>query len=148
MEKIRIHYAQCVQANLDQVAKEKEALRNWQMVMQHETQRITEVIELCGKQPAPERSSHAMAAAAGAGSSEKSVSTPRDATSTTKPRSLVDLRCSHFHPSAGDEQVRPGLVVQAADLNDGMSIGGVVNELTAANVHPCMRDVLLGRAEK
>jgi hypothetical protein len=85
MEKIRIHYAQRVQANLDQVAKEKEALRNWQMAMQHETQRITEVIELCGKQPAPERSSHAMAAAAGNGSSEKSVSTPRDATSSTKP---------------------------------------------------------------
>ena len=85
MEKIRIHYAQRVQANLDQVAKEKEALRNWQMAMQHETQRITEVIELCGKQPAPERSSHAMAAAAGTGSSEQSVSAPRDATSTTKP---------------------------------------------------------------
>jgi hypothetical protein len=85
MEKIRIHYAQRVQANLDQVAKEKEALRNWQMAMQHETQRITEVIELCGKQPAPERSGHTMAAAAGTGSSEKSVSTPRDATSSTKP---------------------------------------------------------------
>jgi hypothetical protein len=56
MEKTRIHYAQRVQANLDQVAKEKEALRNWQMAMQHETQRIAEVIELCGKQPAPERS--------------------------------------------------------------------------------------------
>ena len=88
MEKIRIHYAQRVQANLDQVAKEKEALRNWQMAMQHETQRIAEVIELCGKQPAPERSSQAMAAAAGAGSSEKSVSTPTDATSTTKPSLL------------------------------------------------------------
>jgi hypothetical protein len=88
MEKVRIHYAQRVQANLDQVAKEKEALRNWQMAMQHETQRIAEVIELCGKQPAPERSSQAMAAAAGTGSSEKSVSAPTDATSATKPSSL------------------------------------------------------------
>jgi hypothetical protein len=88
MEKIRMHYAERVQANLDQVAKEKEALRNWQMAMQHETQRITEVIELCSKQPGPERSSHAMAAAAGAGGSEKSVSAPTDATSPAKPSLL------------------------------------------------------------
>jgi hypothetical protein len=55
------------------VAKEKEALRNWQMAMQHETQRIGEVIELCGKQPAPERSGDALAAVAGAlGVSDKS----------------------------------------------------------------------------
>ena len=87
MEKIRIHYAERVQANLDQVAKEKEALRNWQMAMQHETQRIAQVIELC-KQPAPERSSHAMAAAAGTGSSEKSVSAPTDATGNSKPALL------------------------------------------------------------
>ena len=85
MEKIWIHYAQRMQVNLDQVAKEKEALRNWQMAMQHETQRIAEVIELCGKQPAPERSSHAMAAAAGTASSQKSVSAPPDTTSPTKP---------------------------------------------------------------
>jgi hypothetical protein len=88
MEKIRMHYAERVQANLDQVAKEKEALRNWQMAMQHETQRIAEVIELCGKQPAPERSSHAMAAAAGTGSSEKSVSSPTDAIGNSKPALL------------------------------------------------------------
>ncbi len=92
MEKIRIHYAQRVQANLDQVAKEKESLRNWQMAMQHETQRIAEVIELCGKQPAPERSSQAMAAAAGTGNSEKSVSAPTDATSTSKPPLLSGLK--------------------------------------------------------
>jgi len=42
MEKIRVHYAQRIQANLDHAAKEKEALRNWQMAMQHETQRIAE----------------------------------------------------------------------------------------------------------
>jgi hypothetical protein len=88
MEKIRTHYAERVQANLDQVAKEKEALRNWQMAMQHETLRIAEVIELCAKQPAPERSSQAMAAAAGAGSSEKSVSAPTDATGNSKPALL------------------------------------------------------------
>jgi hypothetical protein len=88
MEKIRAHYAQRVQANLDQVAKEKEALRNWQMAMQHETQRIAEVIELCGKQPAPERSSNAMAVAAAAGSSEKMIPAPDGTSVTTRPTPL------------------------------------------------------------
>jgi hypothetical protein len=71
MEKIRAHYTQRIQSNLDQVAKEKEALRNWQMAMQHETQRIAEVIELCGKQPAPAAKGSGMAAAAGAQAAEK-----------------------------------------------------------------------------
>jgi len=52
MERIRAHYAQRIQNNRDQIAHEKETLRNWQMAMQHESQRITEVIELCRKQPA------------------------------------------------------------------------------------------------
>src|ERR1700751_4459999 len=52
MERIRAHYAQRIQKNRDQIAREKETLRNWQMAMQHESQRISEVIELCGKQPA------------------------------------------------------------------------------------------------
>ena len=73
MEKIRAHYAQRIQNNLDQVAKEKDALRNWQMAMQHESQRITEVIELCGKQPVPARSANSLAAAAGAQGSDKSL---------------------------------------------------------------------------
>jgi hypothetical protein len=51
MERIRAHYAQRMQSNRDQVAREKETLRNWQMAMQHESQRISEVIELCRKQP-------------------------------------------------------------------------------------------------
>jgi len=53
MERIRAHYAQRIQNNRDQMAREKETLRNWQMAMQHESQRISEVIELCRKQPAP-----------------------------------------------------------------------------------------------
>jgi hypothetical protein len=69
MEKIRMHYQERVQSNLDLVTKEKDALRNWQMAMQHETQRIAEVIELCGKQPTPKAS--AMAVAAGAQGAEK-----------------------------------------------------------------------------
>lgn len=51
MERIRAHYADRVQRNRDLVVQEKEALRNWQMAMQHESERITEVLELCGKQP-------------------------------------------------------------------------------------------------
>ena len=86
MEKIRMHYAQRVQANLDQVVKEKEALRNWQMAMQHETQRIAEVIELCGKQPVPENSSNVMAAAAATGSPGKSESAPAVAAPAASPR--------------------------------------------------------------
>jgi hypothetical protein len=77
MEKIRVHYAQRVQSNLDQIAKEKEALRNWQMAMQHETQRIAEVIELCGKQPAPTPKANSMAAAAGAQGAEKPEAAPQ-----------------------------------------------------------------------
>jgi len=79
MGKIRAHYTQRVQANLDQVAKEKEALRNWQMAMQHETQRIAEVIELCDKQSAPARTGNAIAAAAGAqGASDRPRPVPTD----------------------------------------------------------------------
>jgi hypothetical protein len=50
MERLRTHYAERIQRNRDVIAQEKEALRNWQMAMQHEMQRIAEVIELCGKQ--------------------------------------------------------------------------------------------------
>ena len=50
MERVRTHYAERIQRNRDLVAQEKEGLRNWQIAMQHETQRIAEVIELCGKQ--------------------------------------------------------------------------------------------------
>jgi len=39
-------------ANLGQVAKEKDALRNWQNAMQRESPRLAGVIELCGHQPA------------------------------------------------------------------------------------------------
>jgi hypothetical protein len=83
MEKIRVHYAQRVQANLDQVAREKEALRNWQMAMQHETQRIAEVIELCGKQPVPAQKASAVAAGAGSQDAEKPETAPAQAGTTS-----------------------------------------------------------------
>ena len=85
MEKIRAHYAQRVQANLDQVAKEKDALRNWQMAMPHESQRIAEVIELCGKQPVPARPGNALAAAAGAQGSDKLSTTTTEASKPLRP---------------------------------------------------------------
>ena len=49
MERVRAHYGERIQQNRDQVAQEKEALRNWQAAMQHEAQRIAEVMELCGR---------------------------------------------------------------------------------------------------
>lgn len=89
MEKIRVHYAQRVQANLDHVAKEKDTLRNWQMAMQHETQRIAEVIELCGKQPAATPKGNAMAAAAGTQGTEKPETAPSHAGNTSPVRSTL-----------------------------------------------------------
>lgn len=84
MEKIRAHYAQRVQNNLNQVAKEKETLHNWQMAMQHESQRIAEVIELCGKQ-----TGNAMAAGAGAqGTTDKTSPSPVDPTQSLRPTLL------------------------------------------------------------
>ena len=66
VDRLAAHYAERIQKNQEQVAKEKEALRTWQMVKQHEIQRITEVIELCQKQPVGAASS-AAAGASGAG---------------------------------------------------------------------------------
>jgi hypothetical protein len=51
LENIRAHYAERMQKNLDQVAHENDALRNWRMAVQHESQRIAEVLELCGRAP-------------------------------------------------------------------------------------------------
>ena len=53
MERVTAHSAERLKQNHEQVAREKEALRNWQMAKQHEMQRISEVIELCAKQPRP-----------------------------------------------------------------------------------------------
>ena len=84
MEKVRAHYAERVQANLDQVAEEKDALHNWQMAMQHETHRIAEVIELCGKQPEPAPKAKAVAATTGPQSGEKSEG-PSPTTGSSSP---------------------------------------------------------------
>jgi hypothetical protein len=73
LEKIRGHYAERMQANRDQVTREKEALRNWQAAMQHESQRIKDVIELCGERPAAAPKASAAAASAGSSGSETSA---------------------------------------------------------------------------
>jgi len=77
MERIRAHYAERIQHNQDQVAKEKETLHNWQAAMQCEMQRIAEVIELCGKQPAPATAAPSPASSAppAPSSPEKSLAT-------------------------------------------------------------------------
>lgn len=62
MERVTAHYAERIQHNHDQVARERETLRNWQMQKQYESQRISEVIELCSKQPAAAPLSNAAAA--------------------------------------------------------------------------------------
>ena len=46
-----------------------------------------------------------------------------------------------FHSAAGDQQTRPRLIVQAADLDDRMTVGGVVNKLAIANVHSGVSNV-------
>jgi hypothetical protein len=52
LDRVTAHYVERIKQNHDQVVREKEALRNWQMAKQHENQRISEIIELCAKQPA------------------------------------------------------------------------------------------------
>ncbi len=66
LARVTAHYADRIKANLDQVAAEKEALRNWQMVKQHESQRIAEVIDLCMKPAEPQPAAMSAAASASA----------------------------------------------------------------------------------
>ena len=65
MDRVAAHYTERIQHNKDQVTGERETLRNWQMMKQHESQRISEVLELCAKQPAPEFASTALQGPAG-----------------------------------------------------------------------------------
>jgi len=72
MQRITAHYAERMQQNKDEVTKHKEDLHSWQMAKQHESQRIGEVMELCGKQATLPANGGAMAAAAGAGATQVS----------------------------------------------------------------------------
>ena len=67
LDRLRAHYAERAQQNRDQVAREREALRNWQMVVQHESQRIADVMELCGKPVPVKASASALTSAADEG---------------------------------------------------------------------------------
>jgi hypothetical protein len=78
MERVRAHYAERIEHNRDVIGQEKESLRNWQMAMQHELQRIAEVIELCGKQPQ---------GVAAAGSDKPALSEPEQARAAASGRS-------------------------------------------------------------
>ena len=51
LERLAAHYAERIKQNQEQVLREKDALHNWQMAKQSESQRISEVMELCAKQP-------------------------------------------------------------------------------------------------
>ena len=79
MERITAHYAERIQHNHDQVTQEKETLHNWQMQKQCENQRISDVIELCAKQPAP-----VPLASAAAASSSSAPASPNAAPAKAK----------------------------------------------------------------
>jgi hypothetical protein len=40
-----------------------------------------------------------------------------------------------LHSPAADQKLRPGLIVEAADLDDRTSVGGVVNKLSVTDIH-------------
>ena len=82
VERITAHYAERIQHNQDQVAEQKEALRNWQMAKQHESQRISEVIELSAKQPTP--ANDAQPTAPPSASAASPVGTPLQPSLVTK----------------------------------------------------------------
>jgi hypothetical protein len=54
IERVTARYAERIQQNLDQVAREKEALHNWRATEETESQRIADAVALCGKQPIAE----------------------------------------------------------------------------------------------
>jgi hypothetical protein len=68
--------ARKAQENTKIQAELEEALRNWQMAKQHETQRISEVIELCAK-PAPTPLAEPQSAPAAATVSAASAAAPQ-----------------------------------------------------------------------
>lgn len=61
MERVTAHYADRIKHNLDQVAQERAALCSWRTMKEQESQRISEAVGLCGKQPASEPSSDPLA---------------------------------------------------------------------------------------
>lgn len=59
IERVTARYAERIQQNLDQIAREKEAFRQWQSTKEGEMQKIGEAIALCGKQTSSEPAANA-----------------------------------------------------------------------------------------
>jgi hypothetical protein len=55
---------------------------------------------------------------------------------------------SSLRSSAGDQKSRPWLVVQATDLDHRMTVRRIVDELSAANVHAGVGDLVRRSAKK
>jgi hypothetical protein len=51
MERVIAHYEDRMRRNLEQVTRERETLHNWRALKEQESQRISEAVTLCGKQP-------------------------------------------------------------------------------------------------
>jgi hypothetical protein len=55
MDRVAAHYTDAFSKTGTKLPASKDALRNWQMAKQHQSQRISEVIELCVKRSAAAR---------------------------------------------------------------------------------------------
>jgi hypothetical protein len=62
MERVAAEYAARISNNLDEIAREKDNFRKWQVKKQHEAQRIAEAVALCVTQGGAKASSDSMAA--------------------------------------------------------------------------------------
>src|ERR1017187_10247607 len=67
---------------------------------------------------------------------------------TTRASRRSGRTMNSFHPAAGDQKLCPGLIVKAADLDDRMSVGSVLNELAIADEHSRMINVPWGGTEE
>jgi hypothetical protein len=56
LERVVAHYSERLKQNLEQVEREKEALRTWQAMKEGEFQRISEAVAVCSRQPAAQPS--------------------------------------------------------------------------------------------
>ena len=61
---------------------------------------------------------------------------------------VLRARGVSFDPSAGDQQMRPRLIIEPADLDSRTTVSCVVDELTVTNEHAGVRDVIGGTAEE
>lgn len=62
MERVSAEYSARISNNLEQVAREKDSFRKWQIKKQNEAQRIAEAVALCVTQSGPKVASDSMAA--------------------------------------------------------------------------------------